>query len=255
MTIHENERVYSVIVAVSFALLFVHPASKTIADPVMRRRYHLVQLATLLGAIVGAKIALLMGDKGWPMTPIGSWRDVVYSGRSITGGLLGGLLAGEVAKPAFGYTLPPNDHFAAKLPLSIALGRIGCLLGGCCRGVALSVSPDRASWFYVRYDDGVARWPAQGVEIVFQLGAFALFVWLVRRRLLQGRVFCLYLVLYGVFRFATEFLRETPKVSFFSGSFSFSVYQLLCLVMIVLGAGLMVGRSRAARPSLEASPT
>jgi prolipoprotein diacylglyceryltransferase len=244
MTIHENERVYSVIVAASFALLFIHPASKTIADPSMRRRYHKVQLVTLLGAIVGAKLALLMGDKGWPLTPLASWRDVVYSGRSITGGLLGGLLGGEVAKPLFRYPLPPNDHFAAKLPLSIALGRVGCLLGGCCRGVPSD------GWFSVQYDDGVPRWPAQGVEIVFQLAAFALFVWLVRRRLLRGRVFCLYLLLYGVFRFATEFLRETPKPYG-----SLSVYQLLSLVMIVVGAGLLVGRSRAARPSLEASPT
>src|ERR1019366_8614534 len=150
MTIHENEQVYSFIVAASFALLFVFPASKTIADPAMRRRYHLVQIATLLGAIAGAKVALLMGDKGWPMTPLASWRDVVYSGRSITGGLLGGLLAGEIAKPLFHYPLPPNDHFAAKLPFSLALGRVGCLLGGCCRGL-----PHEA-WFSVRYADGIA---------------------------------------------------------------------------------------------------
>ncbi len=244
MTIHESSRVYSVIVALSFALLFLYPASRTIQSPLMRRRYHLVQVATLLGAIVGAKIALLMGDRGWPLTPLASWRDVVYSGRSITGGLIGGLLTAEVAKPLLHYPLPPNDHFAAKLPFSIALGRVGCLLGGCCRGLP------HEGWLSIRYDDGVARWPAPAIEIVFQLAAGALFIWLVREGRLRGRVFSLYLVLYGVFRFATEFLRETPK------PFGpISVYQLLSLLMIALGAGFLIGRSRAARPALEASPT
>jgi phosphatidylglycerol:prolipoprotein diacylglycerol transferase len=244
MTIHEDPRAYTLIVVASFALLFVYPASSTIDDPVMRRRYHMVQLMTLLGAAVGAKVALLMGDKGWPMTPLASWWVVVDSGRSITGGLLGGFAAGEVAKPLFRYTLPPNDHFAAKLPFSIGLGRVGCLLGGCCRGLP------HDGWLSIRYLDNVPRWPAPLFELAFQLGVGVFFVFLVRRRLLRGRVFCLYLVLYGVFRFATEFLRETPKPIG-----SMSVYQLLSIVMIALGAVLLVGRTRTLRPLLEASPT
>ena len=110
--------------------------------------------------------------------------------------------------------------------------------------------PPHEGWLSIRYDDGVARWPAPAIEIVFQLAAGALFIWLVREGRLRGRVFSLYLVLYGVFRFATEFLRETPK------PFGpISVYQLLSLLMIALGAGFLIGRSRAARPALEASPT
>ena len=244
MTIHEDPDIYRYIVLASFALLFAFPASKVITDKALRRRSHIVQAITLVGAIVGAKIALLMGDRGWPVVPLESWRDVVYSGRSITGGLIGGLLTAELAKPLLRYPLPPNDHFAAKLPFSIALGRVGCLLGGCCRGLP------HEGLFSIRYDDGIDRWPAPAIEIVFQLAAGALFIGLVRRGLLKGRVFSLYLVLYGVFRFGTEFLRATPK------PFGVvSVYQVLSLVMIALGVGFLLARSRVSSPILQPSST
>jgi hypothetical protein len=47
---------------------------------------------------------------------------------------------------------------------------------------------------------------------------------------------------YGAFRFATETLRETPKLV---GNGALSVYQVLSLVMIALGAVSFALRSRA----------
>jgi prolipoprotein diacylglyceryltransferase len=162
---------------------------------------------------------MLMGDLGWPVTPLaGGWYEVLHSGRSITGGLLGGFLAAEAAKPLVGYNAPPNDAFAAKLPFSIALGRIGCLFGGCCRGIP------QAGPLSITYSDGVPRFPAQLAELVFQLAIGVTFVWMVRRRVLAGRVFALYLIVYGLFRFVTEPLRETPKP--LAG---LSVYQALAV--------------------------
>jgi phosphatidylglycerol---prolipoprotein diacylglyceryl transferase len=232
--------VYSALVLAGLALLVLVPTSGTV--PVTeRRKYALLQVLTLVGAIVGAKIALLAGDLGWPFKPLpGGWRQVVESGRSITGGLIGGFVLAEAAKPLLRYRLPPNDFFAAKLPFSIALGRVGCLLGGCCRGV-----PHEGA-FTVRYSDGIARLPAPLFELVFQLAVGLASLALVRRRLLGGRVFALYLVLYGVFRFATEPFRTTPKP--LGG---LSVYQLLAVVLIVLGLASLAARSRA---TLAAEP-
>ena len=56
------------------------------------------------------------------------------AGRSIAGALLFGFIGAELAKPLMRYRLPPNDRFATVLPFSIAIGRIGCLLAGCCLG-------------------------------------------------------------------------------------------------------------------------
>jgi phosphatidylglycerol:prolipoprotein diacylglycerol transferase len=226
--------VYSALVVAGLALLVLVPTAGKV--PVAeRRKYALLQVITLVGAIVGAKLAMLAGDLGWPVRPLtGGWRQVAESGRSITGGLIGGFVLAEVAKPLLRYRLPPNDFFAAKLPFSIALGRVGCLLGGCCRGV-----PHEGP-LTVTYSDGVARLPAPLFELIFQLAVGLAFVAMVRRRLLAGRVFALYLVLYGVFRFVTEPLRETPKP--LGG---LSVYQLLAVVLVLLGVASLAARSRA----------
>lgn len=240
MTIDETRFawVYSALVLVGLALLVLFPSAKAIPRP-ERWKYAVLQLVTLVFAIVGAKIALLAGDLGWPVRPLpGGFRQVVESGRSITGGLLGGFLAAEAAKPLLRYRAPPNDHFAAKLPFSIAVGRVGCLLGGCCRGV-----PHEGALSIV-YSDGIPRFPAQLVELAFQIGAGLALVALLRRRVLGGRLFALYMIVYGAFRFATEPLRETPKLV--AGS---SVYQLLAVALVLAGAASMIARSRgAARP-------
>lgn len=239
MRIHDGENawVYPALVTASIALLFVFPSSKRIADRRERLVYWGLQVVTLLGAIAGAKMAMLAGDLGWPVVPLASWRTLVLSGRSITGGLIGGFLAAEAVKPLVGWRLPPNDHFAAKLPFSVALGRVGCLLGGCCRGLPHDGFPS------VTYDDGVARWPAPIFEIAFQLAVGLFLVRLVRRGQLGGRVFALYMVLYGTFRFATEPLRDTPK-----SLGALSVYQALAVVMVLLGAASFAARSRAEVP-------
>ena len=95
------------------------------------------------------------------------------------------------------------------------------------------------------YSDGIARFPAQLVELLFQLAIGIAFVVVVKRRAIPGRVFALYLIVYGAFRFCTEPYRVTPKV--WSG---FSVYQALAVTMIALGALSFAIRARplAAKP-------
>jgi phosphatidylglycerol---prolipoprotein diacylglyceryl transferase len=190
-----------------------------------RRRYYLLQAITLVGAIVGAKIVVLMGDHGWPLVPVRGLEDVLGAGRSVVGGLLFGFLTAEAAKPLLGYTQPPNDRFAAILPFSLAVGRVGCFLSGCCRGTP------HDGWLSVTYADGIARHPAQLYEAAFQLAIGVLLMALARRRVLHGRLFALYLVAYGVYRFLSEFIRETPHV--LAG---YSVYQAFCVLMVLAGA-------------------
>jgi phosphatidylglycerol:prolipoprotein diacylglycerol transferase len=205
-----------------------------------KRRYWQLQLITLLGALAGAKLVVLTGDRFWPVVPLHGWMDFLTSGRSIVGGLFFGFLAAEAAKPLLGYTLPPNDRFAAVLPFSLAIGRIGCFLQGCCAGLPheglLSMTDAR----------GVARYPTQLFEAAFHIafGIFAIVV--VRRGVLQGRVFATFLMAYGVFRFLTEFVRVTPRVLH-----GYSVYQAWCLVMIALGAMSFALRSRREEELVE----
>jgi phosphatidylglycerol:prolipoprotein diacylglycerol transferase len=218
---------------IALAVLFLFPLTRHIADARDRHAYYVVQAFTFAGALLGAKLIVLVGDHGWPFRPLpGGFRQAMSSGRSIIGGLLGGLAFGEASKPLIGYRLPPNDRFAAVLPFSIAIGRVGCHLTGCCLGLP------HHGVLSVTYADGVPRYPSQLFEVAFQLAIGIVFIALVRRRLLFGRLFSVYLVAYGTFRFGTEFLRDTPK--WLGG---ISAYQAFCVPMVLIGAAMATWRT------------
>ena len=61
------------------------------------------------------------------------WR-IWTTGKTILGALLGGYAGVELAKKALGYTRVTGDWFALVAPVGIVLGRVGCLLHGCCLG-------------------------------------------------------------------------------------------------------------------------
>jgi len=224
---------YLLFVGVGVILALAFPVARHIRDDKLRRQYYLMQVITLIGAVVGAKLSVLVGDYHWPWTPIHDWQNVVVSGRSITGALIFGFLFAEIAKPIVGYIMPPNDRFAALLPFTIGVGRFGCLTAGCCRGLPYD------GWCVMRY-------PTQLFEIIFQLAIGISFLIMVKRKILFGRLFSFYLIVYGVFRFLTEFIRDTPK--------SFGVlsgYQIISLVMIALGGAFFLKRTLAPPASWE----
>jgi prolipoprotein diacylglyceryltransferase len=237
--IHVDERqfqwLYSATALAGLFLALFLPSSKRLIPEGSRPRYGLLQLVTLLGAIVGAKLVFLAGDLAWPFAPVG-WEQLVFSGRSITGGLLGGFLCAEAAKIPLRWRELPNDWFATKLPLSIAVGRVGCVLSGCCRGV-----PGDYSLSFV-YSDGVARFPAQLCELLFQIGAFGVSWMLFRRGALRGCLFAAYMIAYGAFRFFLEGVRDTPKLA--SG---LSIYQLASIALALCGLASFAWYARARR--------
>ncbi len=109
------------------------------------------------------------------------------------------------------------------LPFSFAVGRVGCLVSGCCRGTPTS-GP-----FAIVYGDGIPRHPVQLYEILFHVAAGCTGIVLVRKKLFRGCVFSLYLIAYGAFRLVTETIRETPQ------SFGYlTSYQWLSLAMMAL---------------------
>ncbi len=217
-------------------------------------RLIIIYVAALAGAFVGAKIVYLASE-GWL-----HWNDpnrwlILATGKSITGALLGGYAAVEIAKRFVGYTQPTGDWFAIIAPIGIILGRIGCVLHGCCLG-----RPCVASWFTVTDANGIPRWPAAQAELAFN--ALALVAMLLLRSihpssaqstasnpkaapgyLFAGQHFHLYLIAYGLFRFFHEHWRETPQILG-----PFSGYQIASLGLVLLGALGFRARQRATSP-------
>jgi phosphatidylglycerol---prolipoprotein diacylglyceryl transferase len=188
-------------------------------------RLLLIYIAALTGAFLGAKLVYLAAE-GWLY-----WHDpnrwlILATGKSITGALLGGYAAVEIAKRILGYRGVTGDWFAIIVPVGIMLGRIGCFLHGCCLGRVCD-----ASWYTLNDAHGVARWPAVPVEFIFNALMLGAVLVLRSRKLLPGQHFHIYLMAYGVFRFFHEFLRDTPEILG-----PFSGYQIAALAVAALGA-------------------
>jgi len=236
-------------------------------------RLLIIYLAALVSAFLGAKLVYLAAE-GWMF-----WRSpdrwlIWATGKTILGALLGGYAGVELAKKALGYRAATGDFFALVAPVGIILGRVGCLLHGCCLGEVCE-----AHWWTLRDAQGVARWPAVPVEMAFNGVALAVFLALRRRGKsssfsssssssssppeaeekdedeerekeeggsLRGQHFHLYLIGYGLFRFAHEFLRATPRFGF-----GFTGYQIAALAVAGLGVWGFVRRAAAQRRGLR----
>ena len=198
-----------------------------------------IYAAALGGAFAGAKVAY-MAAEGWlHFGQPGMWLQLA-TGKSIVGALLGGYGAVELAKKQCGYREATGDWFATIVPVAVALGRVGCLLHGCCLGIALP-----PAWYTVRDIFGQARWPAVPVEMGFNLLCAGVFLMMRRGGKMRGQHFHLYLMAYGVFRFGHEFLRDTPRVLW-----GFTGYQEAAGGCFALGfAGFM--RRRGERGGLR----
>jgi phosphatidylglycerol---prolipoprotein diacylglyceryl transferase len=193
-----------------------------------------IYIAALIGAFLGAKIVYLLAE-GWiDWSQPDRWMRLA-TGKTIIGGLLGGYLAVELAKKFVGYKSATGDWFALIAPAGIIIGRFGCLLHGCCPGELC----ERA-WYTLNDTEGHSRWPAVPIEIVFNVAALVAFLVLRRRHLLPGQHFHLYLIAYGLFRFAHEFLRATPRVMG-----PLSGYAMAALATAVFGILAFGKRARA----------
>ena len=200
-----------------------------------------IYVAALVSAFLGAKLVYLAAE-GWMF-----WNDphrwlIWATGKSILGALLGGYAGVEVAKKLIQYPNPTGDFFAIVAPVGIFLGRIGCLLHGCCLGRECD-----PAWWTLRDSFGVDRWPAVPVEMAFNALALGGALLLRKFRRLPGQHFHLYLIAYGLFRFVHEWMRATPRIGH-----GFSGYQFAALAVAVLGiVGFMRRRWQTARDMLE----
>ena len=196
-----------------------------------------IYITALAGAFIGAKLVYL-GAEGWL-----HWHEQdrwiqFATGKSILGGLLGGYAGVEIAKRLLGYTSATGDWFAVIAPIGLVLGRLGCVLHGCCLGRECD-----PAWFTVNDAAGVARWPAALVEGLFNAVMLGVFLWLRWKKILSGQHFHLYLIGYGVFRFGHEFLRATPQILG-----PFSGYQVAAILVALLGLAGFILRSRRPGP-------
>jgi phosphatidylglycerol:prolipoprotein diacylglycerol transferase len=191
---------------------------------------------TVLGIILGGRLGYVLFYKpayyaSHPLEILALWQ----GGMSFHGGFLGVLVAAALFTRRHGVDWwRLMDYLAPLVPLGIAAGRLGNFING-----ELWGRPTDLPWGMVfRGAGGVARHPSQLYEFALEgVALFALLWWFSSRPRPRAQVSALFLLGYGVFRFAAEFAREPDE---FLGllALGLSMGQWLSAPMILAGAAL-----------------
>ena len=179
--------------------------------------------AAILGAALGSKLLFWLTD---PARTLQNWSDphALLGGKTIVGGLVGGLFLVEWVKKRMGITRSTGDPFAISMTVGIIIGRIGCFLTGL--DDHTYGNPTQLP-FGIDFGDGVRRHPTQLYEMLWT-GCMLFF--LLRMKRMPHRevdLFKLFLVGYLGFRFLIDFLK--PGI-FFLG---LTAIQWVCLVTLL----------------------
>lgn len=170
------------------------------------------------GTIAGARIYYvaqndLVSYLREPLRILAVWE----GGLAFFGGLLGATFAAYLYARSHGVSFPVMaDLFAPAIPIGAAIGRTSCGLAGMDYG-----SPTSLPWGVIYTNpesyapiDGIARHPTQYYELVGDL-VIALVLLRFRTKLRGGRLFILYLTLFGLLRFLLFFLRgDVPVIAY-----------------------------------------
>jgi len=167
-----------------------------------------VVAAAILGAAIGSKLLFWLED---PAETIAHWNDPVFllGGKTIVGGLIGGLAGVELEKKWAGLTRRTGDLFAMPLAVGIAIGRIGCFLSGLADRTCGTPSP--LPWA-VDFGDGIPRHPTQLYESAVMAAAAVTLGRLTRRPHREGDVFKLFMVLYFALRLGVDAIKPEVRI-------------------------------------------
>ena len=211
----------------------------------------------IVSALVGAKLLLFIVDfKQFTSSP----RDVLGLARS--GGVFyGGLIAAVTVALIYlrRHRLPlwtTTDVFAPGIALGHVVGRMGCLLAGCCFGKPTNVPwaitfTDPAAAANVGTPLGVPLHPTQLYEAGAELLILVfLLVWERRGHGFPGRTFWSYMLLYGVSRFIIEFYRGDSRGMVFE---ALSTSQFVSVILVPLSIVMLFLLSRRVDPTRHAA--
>ena len=239
---------YGVLVAVAFLVaLFVATRLGKQAGLEQERISNLGIYCALMG-LLGAKVFMILFD----------WRHYMSDPADIfslstlqaAGVFHGGLIAAVVF--AYLYTrkfkmpwLTTADVFAPAIAVGHAIGRLGCLMAGCCYGQVC----DRP-WAITFTNPEASRMsntplfqplhPTQLYESFAELLIFG-FLWMrIGKPHRSGEIIGLYLVISSVFRFAIEFYRFHEQ-DLWQG---LSLTQWISIALFLLGGAILTSRRR-----------
>lgn len=235
---------YGVLLAAAYLLGLQFALTRARARGLDRQRVMDLGIWIIVSALAGAKLMLLVTDfRQYTQSPR-ALLDLVRSAGVFYGGLIGAVAVAFVYMRRHRMPLwTTTDVFAPGIALGHAVGRLGCLMAGCCFG-----RPTSVPWAITFYNPaaslnsdtplGVPLHPTQLYEAGAELMILGVLLWLERKgRPFAGRTFWSYMLLYAVSRGVIEFFRGDPRgnVGIFSTSQFVSLFLApVSVIMLVL---------------------
>lgn len=203
-------------------------------------RVHNLSVVSGIVAIAGGYPSALVVQAFYNYLASGTFD--ITSGMTFYGGLIGGALTFLIVYFIGGRIVDKeklylsrfffvSDLAACSIVVAHAIGRIGCVFAGCCRGAITG------AWYGIyNVHLGAKTVPIPLFESLFLFALLAILI----KRVLGGKSYNLpiYLAVYGVWRFFIEYLRFDDRgetiVSFLTPS------QLTSIVLVLVSAALFV---------------
>ena len=113
------------------------------------------------------------------------------------------------------------DIFAVTMIFTLLCARANCFMGNCCLGKCIPGTD--------------FRWPTRQLELVYYVILLMIFWSKVGKTGFSGKVYPIYMMSYGAFRFVVEWFRETPNPVAF-----FHISHIWALVSVAVGAGIYI---------------
>ncbi len=246
-------RWYGIMVALAIVVLLALIVRGTDKLGVPRDVFFSFFLWSVIGGLVGARAIHVIDHiaNNWDYYSVHP-EDIAgyifgFAGLALYGAVIGAVLAiliyAKIKKVPWSNLVGVFDCLAVAAPVAQAIGRVGCLINGCCYGI-----PSSLPWA-VTYTNpnsacsllGKPLHPAQVYFLVWNLIVFAI-VWRLQGKLKpQGSLFLIYLSLYSAGDFAIRFLRDNETVWL-----GLQQGQLISLTILVIASTLfIIGRHRA----------
>jgi prolipoprotein diacylglyceryltransferase len=184
-------------------------------------------LGAATGALIGSRILAALENN--PTFFFNSTNILYYylSGKTVIGGVVGGIIGVEIVKKIIGEKNKSGDLFTLPLMLAIIIGRIGCLLTGVSDGTVGDTS--LLPWAFDQ-GDGIARHPTSFYEIIFILFLYPVLNKLNKRGLFkEGELFKVFIISYLTFRYFIEFIKPVAVLAF-----GLSAIQIVCFITVLV---------------------
>jgi phosphatidylglycerol:prolipoprotein diacylglycerol transferase len=136
---------------------------------------------------------------------------------------------------------PVLDAFAMGICIGLAVGRFGCLLGGCCYG-----TPTTLPWGVIMAKEPALGHlhPVQAYEGVFLIALMGLLWWRRTRKRYEGELVVWFVGIYAIARYVLEFWRGDGIRGFVIEDI-LSTSQFISVPMLVLAVWLHIKRRPA----------